>query len=130
MLDKFLDEHRNTILGAVYQTLVDRQVHYVGLDYPGGGQLGFSVLPWDEKSERLDTEELLLAYLSGKGEAEAYRTGFNECLERVRRWAIATGIDGQLLNFLAHQEIAELDRFGEGLKENPAGSDEDDTPKN
>lgn len=124
MLDKFIDQHRNSILSAVYQTLVDKQIHYVGLDYPGG-QLGFSILPWDETSERLDTEELLLAYLSGKGEAEAYRTGFNECLERVRKWAIASGIDDQLLNFLAHQEIADLDRY-----QNPAGNDENDTPEN
>ena len=124
MLDKFIDQHRNAILSAVYRTLVDKQIHYVGMDYPGG-QLGFSILPWDEKSDRMDTEELLLAYLSGKGEAEAYRTGFNECLERTRKWAIATGIDDQLLNFLAHQEIADLDRY-----QNPAGNDEDDTSEN
>jgi hypothetical protein len=62
----------------------------------------------DEKSDRMETEEMLLAYLSGKGEAEAYRTGFNEALERVHKFVQATGVDVQVLKFLDAQFIAPL----------------------
>lgn len=118
MLSRFLHDHHEAITGAVYRCLSAREVTYVCLEYPGGS-IGFSVLPWDESHTRMDSEEMLLAYLSGKGEAEAYRGGFNDAIDRVRKWSIATGVDPQLIQFLEAQAIGPLDEPQESSPPDP-----------